>query len=224
MSKRGIILSGGFISENDPLNKYINKESVIVCADSGYIFAQKHGIAVDVLVGDFDSLSEAGYDIPDRDIKVLTFNPEKDQSDTQLCVDFLASSGIKEIYIFGALGGKRFDHAFANIQLLEYGLLKGLQIYIINENSEIFMISDNSVTIKGKKGDYISVFALHEAEKINYSGLKYSLTDGYMKSSVPLGLSNSMEEDEVTISVEKGVLLIIHTGGDFVEKRHRKIK
>ena len=219
MSKKGIIIAGGEFSENEPLHKYLNDESIVVCADSGYVSALQSGITPHVLIGDFDSLCESGFTVPEGELEVYKFEIEKDQSDTQLCVDYLVSKGITEIYLFGAIGGKRFDHTFANIQLLEYGLLKGAEIRIVAENTELFLVSGKTVTINGNPGDHVSVFALHSAENVTYTGLKYPLNGGTILSHTPYGMSNSLIENNATVSVGKGELLIIHTGGDYIEKR-----
>lgn len=216
---KGIIISGGEISENEPLKEYITDDCIVVCADSGYISALKHNVKPDVLLGDFDSIGEMGYSVPEDDIKTIRYKVEKDQTDTQLCIDYLVEQGVFDVLVFGALGGKRFDHTFANLQLLEYGLSKGVHITIKDKNTNIFAISDGDCEICGKAGDKVSVFALHLAQNITYKGLKYPLINGEITSVVPYGVSNEMTGNTAEISVGRGTVLIIHTGGENFEKR-----
>ncbi len=217
MKKRGIIIAGGNVSEKDAIKKYITEKSMVICADSGYLSAVAQAVKVDALIGDFDSLAEMNETVPKGEFEVITYNSEKDQSDTQLCIDYLLNKGIEEIYIFGGLGGKRFDHAFANVQLLEYGLEKGIDVFIISENTKLFVIRDNCCDVFGDVGDYLSVFALTDAKNVTYRGLKYMMTNGELRRNTPLGLSNVLTEKKATVSVGNGTLLIIHTGGEHIE-------
>lgn len=218
MSKTGIIISGGDISKKDNIKDFISSEAVVVCADYGYVYAGQNGISPTAVIGDFDSIAEVGGEIPHGNFETEVFKVEKDQSDTQLCVDYLLKKNIKNIIIFGALGGKRFDHSFANIQLLEYGKKRGANIRIINGCTEIFLVDSEKIEISGKIGDCVSVFALHNAKGVSYSGLKYPLENAEIKSDVPFGLSNSMTKETAEVSVKKGELLIMHIGGDSFEK------
>jgi len=215
MNKIGVVISGGYISPKLDIKNFV-QDKVVVCADSGYVYALNNCIKPCAVLGDFDSLPE-NVDLNEKSFEVLRFKVEKDQSDTQLCIDYLADLGVAEIYVFGALGGNRFEHTVANLQLLEYGIKKGIRICIKEENTEVFLISNETVKIKGNKDDYLSVFALHRAENICYKGLKYGLENGCIESYLPYGLSNVMLEDSAEISVEKGELLIIHTGGEGIE-------
>ena len=205
---KGVVISGGTPCDSDILLKCISADTTVVCADSGYLQAKELGIKPAVVIGDFDSMSS---DEVTGNVEILKHKVEKDETDTQLCIDFLADKGINEIYIFGALGGNRFEHTYANLKLLEYGFEKGVHIIVKNEKSEIFLVTEN-VVIKGDIGDHISVFTLHGASGIFYKGLKYPMHNGKMKSSDIIGVSNSMIEKEAEISVEKGQLIIIHTG------------
>lgn len=211
--KKGVVISGGFVSDEENLATVIDSDTIVVCADSGYVFAKRNNIIPKALIGDFDSIDE----MPDGvDFEIIRHKVEKDESDTQLCIDYLISKGVTEIFVYGALGGKRFDHTFANIQLLEYGIDKGVRIVIKDRNTEIFLVKNGSVEIHGCANEYLSVFALNRAENVSYTGLKYKLENAVIESGVPYGLSNVMLKDTATVSVENGTLLIIHTGGDDV--------
>ena len=63
---RAFVLGGGEI-----FPEYIEERpeagDIVICADSGYKNAQKMGVKVDILVGDFDSLGA----IPDEVAEVM---------------------------------------------------------------------------------------------------------------------------------------------------------
>ena len=60
----------------------------------------------------------------------ITFFPsEKDETDLELAIDWAIDQKPRNIYIFGATGG-RMDHFLANIQLLQKErILKGIGEY-----------------------------------------------------------------------------------------------
>lgn len=211
--KKGIVIAGGSFADGKNIKKYINKDTVVVCADAGLLHAESAGIKPDAVIGDFDSMPkpEGG------EYELICHKAEKDETDTQLCIDYLLEQNIRKIYIFGALGGARIDHSIANIQLLEYGKDRGAEVVIKDKATDIFLIDSESVSVAGHPGDTLSVFALNKAEGIYYKGLKYPLENGILTSGVPYCVSNSFAEEKAFVSVKKGKLLIIHIGGEKLE-------
>ena len=66
----------------------------VVAADSGYDHALALGLAVDVLVGDLDSISAAGLEhARTHGVRVEQHDPEKDATDTELALATAAVSG-----------------------------------------------------------------------------------------------------------------------------------
>ena len=62
--------------------------------------------------------------------------------------------------------------------------------------------------IEGKKGEYLSVFALTpEVTGFVQDGLKYQPAGGRYVSDFPLGVSNEFIQDRARLDWEKGVLL-----------------
>ena len=210
--RRGIIIAGGTISGD--ISNYIRDNDYIICADIGYKYAFSNDIKPNLIIGDFDS-SEIPSGFPD----IIKLNVEKNDTDTQHCIDYLCGMGIKDIIIFGATGGERIDHTIANLQLLEYGENKGLNIILINDNVKITILNKGTLKISGEVCDLVSVFAINKAKGITYKGFKYPLNNGIIKSDNPYGVSNELAEKDGFITVKKGKLLIIYTGGGNIEKQ-----
>ena len=71
-------------------------------------------------------------------------------------------------------------------------------------------VYNSSVTLNGKKGATLSVFALGgKAEGVSIKGAEYELLDGTLTPDFPLGVSNSFLSGDVEISVREGALLVI---------------
>ena len=96
-------------------------EGLVICADSGLDNALKAGIKPNIVVGDFDSCTAQ---IPD-DAEIIRVSPIKDDTDTILAADIAIERGCSELRFFCATGG-RFDHTYANVQMLEYLHNKGV--------------------------------------------------------------------------------------------------
>lgn len=202
--KRGIIFAGGDFSAEMDLKDILLTNSIVVCADSGYDSALKAGVRPDVIIGDMDSVESS---LPDG-IKQIKLKCEKDDTDTEAAIDYLASLGCGEIILLGALGG-RVDHMLANIMLISYAERKGVKLIIKTEDTEIFSVVD-SVEISGEKGDILSLIpVLGGAEGVTLKGLKYTLEDAKLEVGKTVGISNEFIENKAKITVKEGLLIAI---------------
>ncbi len=209
-----IISAGDFVPVEIPVE---DGDYVIAC-DAGFLHARDVGILPDLIVGDFDSLAEAGT-IALRDLKEIEDNsPErivrldvkKDDTDTIKAVKIGLSKGYKKFYLYGALGGKRIDHTIANIQTLNFIKNHGAKGYIMEHDKMLLIAKDETVKFHRGNTGYISVFSLSEMAKgVTIKGLMYNLERGTLTNDFPLGVSNEfIIDEEAEITVEEGTLLI----------------
>lgn len=187
------------------LLRRIDKNSYIICADSGYAHAKKCGVTPDLIIGDFDSYKGA---LPDN-IPVITVPPEKDDTDTGLCISCAIERGFDDITIYGGLGG-RLDHTVANLQLIASAAEKNVSIRLLDETDEVYAVCCGSIEIPRRENCYISVFSFSDrADGVSEIGVKYCLDNATLTRSFPLGVSNEFAADTAVISVSKGTLIII---------------
>ena len=99
------IIFGGADMEISDVDTNIFADKFIICADRGLKHARELGLTPDLIVGDFDSL---GYS-PDAECEILSFKPEKDDTDLMIALKQALKRGFKSIDIYAALGG-RLDH------------------------------------------------------------------------------------------------------------------
>ena len=181
-------------------------EDYIICADGGYAHRTLLGREPDLVVGDFDSYGV----IPETQKKVVAPR-EKDETDMMLAVDEGLSRGYKEFVIFGALGGSRFEHSVANIQLLIYICDKGARATLVHKGKLFTAIRNSEIIFPAEKEGYISVFSLcDESRGVNIRNLKYEVENYTLKANMPIGISNEFIGKESSVSVEDGTLLVIH--------------
>lgn len=207
--KRCVIVSGAPETDLSFIQKNISQNDYVICADSGYIKCTKLGIIPDLVIGDFDSSS-----IPDLSCEIITLNREKAYTDTFHCVMEAVERGYKNICILGAIGD-RLDHTYANILCLNYCLKNSVECCIINQKNRISLIKNEKKINK----DYsnFSLFAfLEPCNQVRINGAYY--TAGFysqeaidFEADSQMGVSNFVTDDYATVTVEKGILLLIES-------------
>jgi len=109
---RGIAFIGGEGPSRQTLKEIVRGADILVAADSGLMLCEDAGLTPDWILGDMDSLDDMGrLEKYPRD-NILRFPAEKDFTDTELALQFLAEKGCDEIWFAGG-GGGRLDHLFA---------------------------------------------------------------------------------------------------------------
>ena len=135
----------------------------------------------------------------------------KDFSDSELAVDRAVKDGIKNIAVFGALG-KRFDHAFANILILQKYKKLGADITIYDRYNKIY-VKSNHFTLEREKlwGKYISFFSLEGKnfmEKLE--GVKYPIKNRIIDNiaTPSLYISNEIKDDKLEAAFSGDLLVV----------------
>lgn len=187
------------------LRQYPQEGDLVIAADAGYRYCLEEEIMPDLLIGDFDSM-EKPLDFPHVERRPI----EKDDTDTMLALKVGISRGCNTFYIYGGLGGKRLDHALANLQSLLYLRRRGAAGYLYGENFVWTVVENETLNIPcSVENGLLSVFSLTErAEGVTLSGLRYPLEGAVLKAEFPLGVSNHFAADKAMIRVHNGALLV----------------
>ena len=135
-AKKAYIFASGPVSDYQLISSRITENALILCADGGVKHCLKCGIVPDAIIGDMDSYNEN----VDEDI-LIKYPVEKDDTDTSLCIKYAIELGCKDIEIFGAIGG-RFDHSFANVQLLQYCKENGVNCILYDKEIIFYKNAD----------------------------------------------------------------------------------
>lgn len=234
-----IIVSGGDIQSDFALyflKKNIEKagrENIrLIAADRGLEFFLDYLILPDVVIGDFDSLSEdeknflemQSEDIPyggmlewklqkgeGKVVEVVRLRPEKDDSDTQSAMNYAIQNGAKEIVILGVTGN-RVDHLMANFGLLILAQKQGAEVALADRYNYMKLISSGTILKKAEQfGKYVSFFPLGgDVTGLTLEGFKYPL-DKYHLTTADSGLtvSNEISGEYAKVTYESGTLLMI---------------
>lgn len=210
-----LIVSGGKL-EREFARQYVltGGFEIIIAVDAGMEQLYQFGIDPDIIVGDFDSVDKQvlEYFETKEHIEIVALNAEKDETDTESAIRVALARGAEHIVLIGATG-TRIDHMLGNVCLLGIGLEEQVDMEIVDVNNRIRLI-DSTLTISQKEqyGKYVSVLPIFgDARGVSLSGMKYPLENCLMSTYNSLGVSNEIVEDNATITVEYGTLLVIES-------------
>lgn len=206
---RVVIIANGNITDYAKIKRLICEDDYVICADGGTKHAYNLKCTPNLIMGDFDSMEEEWYSYyQEHKVPFEHFPVEKDQTDTEIALLKAIEVGAQEILMLGCTG-TRLDHTLANIHLLKQALIKGVKAKIVDEYNEIYLIN-KEIRIGGNKKDIISLLPFSDNVKgICATNVYYPVSNMSMVLGDPIGVSNTMEADEVKIQIDQGLLLVI---------------
>lgn len=206
-----VIFAGGTVQAGTKVNTTLAKADLTIAADSGAETALHYGHVPAIVVGDFDSLNIPTTELEAKGSKLVRAKVEKDETDTELAIQVALEHGATEITILGAIGGVRFDHTIANVLLLAG--IDIIPIRIVDGSMTCWLLrGPGSTTISGQSGDLLSLFPLtSEAIGVHTHDLYYPLHGETLRFGGPRGVSNVLTSKHAEVTLEHGMLLVIHT-------------
>ena len=147
-----LIVSGGNLDKSFALS-YMKAHPCeqTIAVDFGMTFFYEQNWTPDYIVGDFDSVNKdilrsfqnkKGEQRP----KILQFQPEKDETDTELAIRTAIQRGSSAIHILGATGS-RMDHMIGNLHLLGMAMEHGVDCMMVDPFNRMRLI-EQGITIK----------------------------------------------------------------------------
>ena len=204
--KAFIYVGGAIFPEN--ITEAPADGDLCIAADGGYQNAMTLGHRVQVAVGDFDSFSK---DKIADGIELIELPPEKDLTDSQVCVETAISRGADEIIIIGGLSG-RLDHTLANLSILQDLHARHIHGYITDGNNRAHYIKSTSHLIARSAYKYLSLIAVDETCKgVSIKGCKYELKNQPVHRRLQFAVSNEITGNCALVSVKKGGLYVIES-------------
>lgn len=161
-------------------------------------------IKPDVVIGDFDSISD---DVIDKDITTIKVD-NQGNTDLEKALDYLVQKGYTDINLAWTIG-KRLDHTLNNISsIVKY---PELNICLYNDYSKAFLLKQGFKKYYNK-GQKISLLPSPETHNVNTTNLKYNLNNINLRFGVQTSSSNEvLENGIVSVDFEKGNLLLIES-------------
>lgn len=202
--KRCVIVGGADIGNYGFIREKLRADDYVVFCDSGLKHMDGLGAEPGLIVGDFDS-----HENPELPVETIVLPCEKDDTDTVFAVREALRRGFDDFLLIGVVGA-RLDHSLANVSLLLYLDSMGKTARIIDDWSEMEIVSGKSVTVSGEYS-YFSLMNISGcARGISVTGAKYPLSDGEISCEYQYGVSNEvLPGEKAVISLREGRLLLI---------------
>ena len=172
---------------------------LLVAVDGGLNYLQ--GQAVDMVVGDFDSL---GYE--PKVGEVVKLQVKKDYTDMWVACQKGYDLGYREFWLYGATGG-RFDHTIANLQLASNLAKKDCKAVLKANDCDIVVVN-SQVTLDDMVGRGVSVFAV-DCAIVDLEGFEYSAQGLRVTNDFPIGVSNRVTKQRAVVKIRSGVAIVV---------------
>ena len=202
--KRCVIVGGADINNYGSIREKLRKDDYVIFCDSGLKHLERLQVKPNLIVGDFDS-----HENPHLDVETIVLPCEKDDTDTVFAVKEAIKRGFDNFLLIGVVGA-RLDHTLGNVSSLLYLDSLGKKGCIIDNYSEMEIVSDKPVSICDQYAFFSLLNITGCAKGITITGAKYPLADAEISCEYQYGVSNEVLPGNVsTVSVKDGRVLLI---------------
>lgn len=204
MMERCVIVGGAEISNYAFIREKLSADDYVIFCDSGLKHLERLQVKPGLIVGDFDS-----HENPRLDAETIVLPREKDDTDTMFAVRKALERGFDDFLLIGVVGG-RLDHTIGNVSVLLYLDRLGKRGCVIDDYSEMEIVSSDPVSISGRYAFFSLLSIAGRAGGVTVTGAKYPLKDAEICSEYQYGISNEvLPGEKAMVSVQYGKLLLI---------------
>jgi thiamine pyrophosphokinase len=199
-----LVFAGGDRLEPD-LAQELPVADLVMAADSGYDAAVSLGFAVDVLVGDLDSITTEP--IPGH-VVVERHPVDKDQTDLDLALELAMRDEPSRVVVVGGTGG-RLDHELATASLICDERWSEVEMDWVSSRGRAHVIRRRRI-VHGDVGATVTLLAVGGAVTgLTTRGLRWELEQATFQPGSTWGVSNVMQTPIADIKVGSGCLLVV---------------
>jgi thiamine pyrophosphokinase len=199
-----LIIANGEMCSSKLLHSLLEWSPFIVVLDGAYERVLNLKIKPDVVIGDFDSISDITYELDIEYVKI----DEQETTDFEKGIEYLIKKGYQDINVVWATG-KRLDHTINNFAILAKYKATGIVLY--DDHSKAFALP-NEYSKFYPKNTKLSLFPIGRVSGITTSNLSYNLSQETLTLGERSGSNNSTEKEGVTsIDHSEGVLILVES-------------
>ncbi len=207
--KRCVIIGGAEIKNYARVNSYLKSDDFCVFCDSGLKHMEPLQLTPDLIIGDFDSWTNPGLNA-----ETIILPREKDDTDTVYAIKEAIRRGFETFLLIGA-AGERLDHTLVNVYALLMLDSAGRQAKLIDDYSEMEIISDAPAYIPDTFAYFSLLNISGTAKGITIEHAKFPLENGEITCEYQYGTSNEVLPGQTAkVSVQEGKLLLIKCFSD----------
>ena len=218
-----MIVVGGGLDRRVLVPAEVGADTVVIAADSGVDHAVAAGLEVHHVVGDLDSADLAALDAARTAGATIHRHPsDKDATDFELALDLvLALAGAEEggkepppnLMVVGP-GGGRQDQTLADLLALGGPRLAGLEVTARYGEADWLVVRPGRPRcFAATAQEQVSLLPVHGwAGGVTTTGLRWPLLDADLMPGTTRAVSNAATDGEVSVSIDRGVLLVCRPG------------
>ena len=205
--RRCVIIGGASIGDYGTVSAKLRQDDYMIYCDCGLRHMDGLGAEPDLIVGDFDS-----YSNPEMGTETIVLPCEKDDTDTVFAVKEALRRGFEDFLLIGVVG-ERLDHTLGNVSILLMLDSAGKKGIIIDDYSEMEIVSDRceKPCIIDDSYAYFSLLNISgTARGVTIRGAKYPLENAEITCEYQYGVSNEVLPGcTAEVIVGEGKLLLI---------------
>ena len=164
--KRCVIVGGADINNYEYIKSRLHNDDFVVFCDSGLKHLESLQVKPGLIVGDFDS-----HDNLRLDVETIVLPCKKDDTDT---VFEAVKRGFDDFLLIGVVGA-RLDHTLGNVYILLYLDFLGKKGYIIDDYSEMEIVSKEPAYIDDSYAYFSLLNISGTAKEITLENAKYPI-------------------------------------------------
>ena len=182
---------------------------LVICADGGLDVAAAAGRHVDLVVGDFDSVSaEALAAATTAGVEIERHPVDKDESDLELALAAAVERAAGEIVVHLG-GGGRLDHQLANLLVLASPRWATAEVSAVIGIGRVWVVRGRRA-LPLASGEPLALHAIGgPAHGVRTRGLRFDLHGESLDAMVARGIANEAAAEAPVITVDSGVVLAI---------------
>lgn len=204
MMGRCVIVGGANINNYDFIREKLSADDYIIFCDSGLKHMENLRVQPSLIVGDFDS-----HENPQLDIETIVLPCKKDDTDTVYAVKEAIKRRYDNFLLIGVVGA-RLDHTLGNVSILVYLDSLGKKGCIIDDYSEIEIVSNGPAYIEDSYSFFSLLNISGTAKGITIENAKYPLDNAEITCEYQYGISNEvLKGHKAAIRITEGKLLLI---------------
>lgn len=206
-----VIVSNGFPPTKELLESEIENADLIIGADGGGNKILNLGVTPHFVIGDMDSFQK-----PETVNFEVIHEPDQETNDLEKALSLAIKKEAETCTVLGAFG-ERIDHALKNLSVFKQFHSAFRQLTYKDERFQAFLVTREDKWER-PVGSVVSLFPLSgEVKGVNTEGLRFPLNGETLKNGVRDGTSNENIEQEFSIKIERGDLVV------FIERKDKVI-
>lgn len=182
---------------------------IVVAADGAAAFLAAQDLPMDVVVGDFDSLTrERLTTLTERGVAVKRYPTRKDETDGELAVAEALERGAAEVVLAGALGA--LDHTLGHLAILRRLAAQGVTASLVAPELTVrVLVAPAHHLLRVAPSTRVSVVALAADAVVTLQGMEYPLERELLRCDACRGLGNAVSAATPLVQVHEGTVAVL---------------